>query len=81
MKLLKTGFVANDKWRQAPGFELLRHKCIRKIALFHSLLKLQVQNDKKPFYSSELSVHERSIFPYQKRNWHFWESPKPPNIV
>ena len=25
IKLLKTGFVANDKWRQAPGFELLRH--------------------------------------------------------
>ena len=21
-KLLKTGFVANDKWRQAPGFDL-----------------------------------------------------------
>ena len=25
IKLLKTGFVANYKWRQAPGFELLRH--------------------------------------------------------
>ena len=25
VKLLRTGFVANDKWRQAPGFDLLRH--------------------------------------------------------
>ena len=25
-KLLKTGFVANDKWRQVPGFDLLHHK-------------------------------------------------------
>ena len=25
-KLLKTGFGANDKWRQAPGFDLLHHK-------------------------------------------------------
>ena len=25
IKLLKTGIVANDKWRQAPGFELLHH--------------------------------------------------------
>ena len=25
IKLLKTGFVANDKWRQAPGFDLLHH--------------------------------------------------------
>ena len=27
-KLLKTGYVANDKWRQAPGFDLLHHKCV-----------------------------------------------------
>ena len=26
IKLLKTGFVANDKWRQAPGFIMLHHK-------------------------------------------------------
>ena len=26
IKLLKTGFVANEKWRQASGFELLHHK-------------------------------------------------------
>ena len=25
IKLLKTGLLANDKWRQVPGFELLRH--------------------------------------------------------
>ena len=25
IKLLKTGFVAKDKWRQAPGFVLLDH--------------------------------------------------------
>ena len=25
IKLLKTGFVANEKWRQAPGFDLLHH--------------------------------------------------------
>ena len=25
IKLLKNGFMANDKWRQAPGFELLHH--------------------------------------------------------
>ena len=25
IKSLKTGFVANEKWRQAPGFELLHH--------------------------------------------------------
>ena len=25
IKLLKTGFVPNDKWRQAPGFNLLHH--------------------------------------------------------
>ena len=27
IKLIKTGFVANDKWRQEPGFELLHHIC------------------------------------------------------
>ena len=26
IKLLNTGYVANNKWRQAPGFELLHHK-------------------------------------------------------
>ena len=41
----------------------------------NSLLQLQVQNHKKSFYSSELSVHERSIFPSVKHNWHFRESP------
>ena len=25
IKLLKIGFVANDKWRQAPDFDLLHH--------------------------------------------------------
>ena len=25
IKLLKTAFVAKDKWRQAPGFDLLHH--------------------------------------------------------
>ena len=25
LKLLNTGFVANDKWRQAPGFDMLHH--------------------------------------------------------
>ena len=25
MKLLKTGFVSNDKWQKAPGFDLLHH--------------------------------------------------------
>ena len=25
LKLLNTGFVANDKWRQAPGFDKLHH--------------------------------------------------------
>ena len=28
------GFVANDKWRQAPGFELLRHICASKLTFF-----------------------------------------------
>ena len=27
IKLLKTGFVANDKWRQAPDFDPLPHIC------------------------------------------------------
>ena len=27
VKLLKTVFVANDNWRQAPGLDLLHHKC------------------------------------------------------
>ena len=26
IKVLKTVFVANDKWRQAPGFDRLHHK-------------------------------------------------------
>ena len=43
----------------------------------NSLLQLQVQNHKKPFYSSGLGVHERSIFPSVKHNWHFRESPTP----
>ena len=30
---------------------------------FQRLLQLQVQNHKQPFYFSELSAHERSIFP------------------
>ena len=25
IKLLKTGSMANDSWRQAPGFDLLHH--------------------------------------------------------
>ena len=25
MKLLKTGFVTNGNWRQAPGFDMLHH--------------------------------------------------------
>ena len=25
IKLRKTGFEANDKWRQVPGFDLLHH--------------------------------------------------------
>ena len=25
LKLLNNGFVANDKWRQAPGFDMLHH--------------------------------------------------------
>ena len=25
LKLLKTGFVANNNWRQAPGFDMLHH--------------------------------------------------------
>ena len=25
LKLLNTGFVANDKWRQVPGFDMLHH--------------------------------------------------------
>ena len=25
IKLLKTEFVANDNWRQVPGFDLLHH--------------------------------------------------------
>ena len=25
VKLLKTAFVANDKWLQVPGFDLLHH--------------------------------------------------------
>ena len=28
VKLLKTQFVANDKWRQAPGFDMLHHICV-----------------------------------------------------
>ena len=26
-QLIKTGFLANDKWRQAPVFDLLHQKC------------------------------------------------------
>ena len=25
LKLLDTGFMANDKWRQTPGFDMLHH--------------------------------------------------------
>ena len=40
-------------WHKLPTGEL-------KTALFHSLLELQVQSHKHPFYSSELSAHELS---------------------
>ena len=37
-KLLKTGFVANDNWRQAPGFELLHHIYI--VMLLHNVIEV-----------------------------------------
>ena len=41
-KLLKTGFVANDNWRQAPGFELLHHIWNYFSASGHSYCKGEV---------------------------------------
>ena len=42
MKLLKTAFVANDNWRQAPGFDLLHHILQRRKALTPAyVLKLE----------------------------------------
>ena len=37
VKLVKTGFVANDNWRQAPCFDLLHHKCFIECNLNTSL--------------------------------------------
>ena len=39
IKLLKTGFVANDKWRQAPGFVMLHH-----ISILNSTINASKKN-------------------------------------
>ena len=51
IKLLKTGFVANDKWRQVPGFEVLRHIFLKSVLyLYLYLYKLLPTNCEPNFY-------------------------------
>ena len=44
IKLLLTGFLANDKWRQAPGFDLLPHKG-RRIHLVYVAVTMVIWRD------------------------------------
>ena len=43
LKLLNTGFVANDKWRQVPGYDMLHH-------ILHSFLEKCLSLNKNATY-------------------------------
>ena len=63
IKVLKTGFVANDKWPKAPGFDLLHHilrfnyQYINKITTFSTILWLK-------FFFYFLHLHKIFLFGY-----------------